>query len=67
MSTVEQSRKLVTEIPGPKSLEMTKRRLAAVSDPIFAQLAEIGLFQDLLHAAALFSGERAFLTSATGC
>lgn len=31
MSTVEQSRKLVTEIPGPKSQEMTKRRLAAVS------------------------------------
>ena len=31
MSTLEQSRKLVTAIPGPKSLEMTKRRTAAVS------------------------------------
>ena len=31
MSTVEQSRKLVTAIPGPKSLEMTQRRQAAVS------------------------------------
>ncbi len=31
MTTVEQSRKLITEIPGPKSLEMTKRRVAAVS------------------------------------
>ena len=31
MSTVEQSRKLLTEIPGPKSLEMTRRRVAAVS------------------------------------
>ncbi|MCB1290972.1 4-aminobutyrate--2-oxoglutarate transaminase [Mycolicibacterium sp.] len=31
MSTLEQSRKLLTEIPGPKSLEMTRRRVAAVS------------------------------------
>jgi 4-aminobutyrate aminotransferase/(S)-3-amino-2-methylpropionate transaminase len=31
VTTVEQSRKLITEIPGPKSLEMTKRRVAAVS------------------------------------
>ncbi|MCB0942511.1 MAG: 4-aminobutyrate--2-oxoglutarate transaminase [Mycobacterium sp.] len=31
MTTVEQSRKLVTEIPGPKSIEMSKRRVAAVS------------------------------------
>ena len=31
MTTVEQSRKLVTEIPGPQSIEMSKRRVAAVS------------------------------------
>ena len=31
MSTVEQSRKLLTEIPGPKSVEMTRRRVAAVA------------------------------------
>jgi len=31
LSTLEQSRKLLTEIPGPKSLEMTRRRVAAVS------------------------------------
>ena len=31
MSTLQQSRKLVTEIPGPKSLEMTQRRVAAVA------------------------------------
>ena len=31
MSTVEQSRKLVTELPGPKSQELTRRRVAAVS------------------------------------
>jgi 4-aminobutyrate aminotransferase/(S)-3-amino-2-methylpropionate transaminase len=31
LSNPEQSRKLLTEIPGPKSLEMTRRRVAAVS------------------------------------
>ena len=31
MTTVEQSRKLVTEIPGPQSIEMSKRRVAAVA------------------------------------
>jgi len=31
VSTLQQSRKLVTEIPGPKSLEMTQRRVAAVA------------------------------------
>jgi hypothetical protein len=31
VSAVEQSRHLVTEIPGPASLQLTKRRAAAVS------------------------------------
>jgi len=31
VTTVEQSRKLVTEIPGPQSIEMSKRRVAAVA------------------------------------
>jgi len=34
VSTLEQTRKLVTEIPGPKSLAMTRRRVAAVSHAV---------------------------------
>ena len=53
MSTVEQSRKLVTEIPGPKSQEMTKRRLAAVSRavgvtmPVYCARAFGGIIEDI--------------------
>jgi 4-aminobutyrate aminotransferase/(S)-3-amino-2-methylpropionate transaminase len=52
-STVEQSRKLVTEIPGPKSLEMTKRRVAAVSRavgvtmPVSCARAYGGIIEDV--------------------
>ena len=53
MSTVEQSRKLVTAIPGPKSLEMTKRRVAAVSRavgvtmPVSCERASGGIIEDV--------------------
>ena len=53
MSTVEQTRKLVTEIPGPKSLEMTKRRVAAVSKgvgvtmPVSCARAFGGIIEDV--------------------
>lgn len=53
MNTVEQSRKLVTEIPGPKSQEMTKRRLAAVSRgvgvtmPVYCERAYGGIIEDI--------------------
>ena len=33
-TTVEQSRKLVTPIPGPTSAALTKRRVAAVSSAV---------------------------------
>jgi 4-aminobutyrate aminotransferase / (S)-3-amino-2-methylpropionate transaminase / 5-aminovalerate transaminase len=50
---VEQSRHLVTEIPGPASLELTKRRAAAVSHgvgntmPVFAARAAGGIVEDV--------------------
>ena len=53
MSPVEQSRHLVTEIPGPASLELTKRRAAAVSAgvgmtmPVFAARAAGGIVEDV--------------------
>ncbi len=53
MSAVEQSRHLVTEIPGPASLELTKRRAAAVSHgvgntmPVFAARAAGGIVEDV--------------------
>jgi 4-aminobutyrate aminotransferase/(S)-3-amino-2-methylpropionate transaminase len=53
VSTVEQTRKLVTEIPGPKSLEMTKRRVAAVSHavgvtmPVYCARAFGGIIEDI--------------------
>ncbi|HZC10959.1 MAG TPA: 4-aminobutyrate--2-oxoglutarate transaminase [Mycobacterium sp.] len=53
MSAVEQSRYLVTEIPGPASLELTKRRAAAVSHgvgmtmPVFAARAAGGIVEDV--------------------
>ena len=52
-STVEQSRKLITAIPGPKSLEMTKRRVAAVSRgvgvtmPVSCARAAGGIIEDV--------------------
>ncbi len=53
MSAIEQSRHLVTEIPGPGSLELTKRRAAAVSAgvgmtvPVFAARAAGGIVEDV--------------------
>jgi 4-aminobutyrate aminotransferase / (S)-3-amino-2-methylpropionate transaminase / 5-aminovalerate transaminase len=53
VSAIEQSRHLVTEIPGPASLELTKRRAAAVSSgvgmtmPIFAARAGGGIVEDV--------------------
>jgi 4-aminobutyrate aminotransferase/(S)-3-amino-2-methylpropionate transaminase len=53
VSAVEQSRYLVTEIPGPASLELTKRRAAAVSHgvgmtmPVFAARAAGGIVEDV--------------------
>jgi 4-aminobutyrate aminotransferase / (S)-3-amino-2-methylpropionate transaminase / 5-aminovalerate transaminase len=50
---VEQSRHLATEIPGPASLELTKRRAAAVSHgvgntmPVFAARAAGGIVEDV--------------------
>ncbi|BBZ14210.1 4-aminobutyrate--2-oxoglutarate transaminase [Mycobacterium branderi] len=53
MSTLEQSRRLVTEIPGPASLELTKRRAAAVARgvrstmPVYAVRAGGGIVEDV--------------------
>jgi 4-aminobutyrate aminotransferase / (S)-3-amino-2-methylpropionate transaminase / 5-aminovalerate transaminase len=53
VSAVEQSRHLVTEIPGPASLELTRRRAAAVSHgvgntmPVFAVRAAGGIVEDV--------------------
>jgi 4-aminobutyrate aminotransferase / (S)-3-amino-2-methylpropionate transaminase / 5-aminovalerate transaminase len=53
VSAIEQSRHLVTEIPGPASLELTKRRAAAVSAsvgktmPVFAARAAGGIVEDV--------------------
>jgi 4-aminobutyrate aminotransferase/(S)-3-amino-2-methylpropionate transaminase len=53
VSAVEQSRHIVTEIPGPASLELTKRRAAAVSAgvgmtmPVFAARAAGGIVEDV--------------------
>jgi 4-aminobutyrate aminotransferase/(S)-3-amino-2-methylpropionate transaminase len=50
---VEQSRHLVTEIPGPASLQLTKRRAVAVSHgaantmPVFAARAAGGIVEDV--------------------
>jgi 4-aminobutyrate aminotransferase/(S)-3-amino-2-methylpropionate transaminase len=50
---LEQSRHLVTEIPGPKSLELTKRRTAAVARgvrstmPVYAVRAGGGIVEDV--------------------
>jgi 4-aminobutyrate aminotransferase / (S)-3-amino-2-methylpropionate transaminase / 5-aminovalerate transaminase len=53
VSAVEQSRHLATEIPGPASLELSKRRAAAVSHgvgntmPVFAARAAGGIVEDV--------------------
>ena len=53
MASLEQTRQLVTEIPGPASLELTKRRAAAVSQgvsvamPVFAARAGGGIVEDV--------------------
>ncbi|MCV7348200.1 4-aminobutyrate--2-oxoglutarate transaminase [Mycolicibacterium rhodesiae] len=53
MTTLEQSRKLVTEIPGPESIELSKRRVAAVSHgvgvtmPVFTARAGGGIIEDV--------------------
>lgn len=53
MASLEQSRHLVTEIPGPASLELTKRRSAAVSGgvnvtmPVFVARAGGGIVEDV--------------------
>lgn len=53
MASLEQSRRLVTEIPGPASLELTKRRAAAVSHgvnvsvPVFVARAGGGILEDV--------------------
>ena len=53
MSTVEQTRKLVTAIPGPNSTELAKRRVAAVSKgvgstmPVFTARAGGGILEDV--------------------
>jgi 4-aminobutyrate aminotransferase / (S)-3-amino-2-methylpropionate transaminase / 5-aminovalerate transaminase len=53
VTTVEQSRKLVTDIPGPVSIELTKRRVAAVSRgvgvtmPVYAARAAGGIIEDV--------------------
>lgn len=53
MASLEQSRKLVTEIPGPASLELTKRRAAAVSGgvnvsmPVWVARAGGGIVEDV--------------------
>jgi len=53
VASLEQSRHLVTEIPGPASLELTKRRTAAVSRgvgstmPVFVARAGGGIVEDV--------------------
>ncbi|HZC51624.1 MAG TPA: 4-aminobutyrate--2-oxoglutarate transaminase [Mycobacterium sp.] len=53
MASLEQTRQLVTEIPGPASLELTKRRAAAVprgvsvAMPVFAARAGGGIVEDV--------------------
>jgi 4-aminobutyrate aminotransferase / (S)-3-amino-2-methylpropionate transaminase / 5-aminovalerate transaminase len=53
VARLEQTRQLVTEIPGPASLELTKRRAAAVSSgvgvtmPVFAARAGGGIVEDV--------------------
>jgi len=53
VASLEQTRRLVTEIPGPNSLELTKRRTAAVSAavgvtmPVFAARAGGGIVEDV--------------------
>jgi 4-aminobutyrate aminotransferase / (S)-3-amino-2-methylpropionate transaminase / 5-aminovalerate transaminase len=53
VASLEQTRQLVTEIPGPASLELTKRRAAAVSSgvgitmPVFAARAGGGIVEDV--------------------
>ncbi|AQA05770.1 4-aminobutyrate--2-oxoglutarate transaminase [Mycobacterium sp. MS1601] len=53
MSTLEQSRLLTTEIPGPKSVELAARKTAAVSRavgttmPVYAQRAGGGIVEDV--------------------
>jgi 4-aminobutyrate aminotransferase/(S)-3-amino-2-methylpropionate transaminase len=53
VTTLEQSRKLVTEIPGPGSIELSKRRVAAVSHgvgvtmPVFTARAGGGIIEDV--------------------
>ncbi|MBV9350261.1 MAG: aminotransferase class III-fold pyridoxal phosphate-dependent enzyme, partial [Mycobacterium sp.] len=53
MPPLEQSRHLVTEIPGPASLELTKRRTAAVARgvrstmPVYAVRAGGGIVEDV--------------------
>jgi 4-aminobutyrate aminotransferase/(S)-3-amino-2-methylpropionate transaminase len=53
VSALEQSRHLVTEIPGPASLALTKRRVAAVAAsvgktmPVFAARAAGGIVEDV--------------------
>ncbi|ETW21660.1 4-aminobutyrate--2-oxoglutarate transaminase [Mycobacterium gastri] len=52
MASLEQTRHLVTEIPGPASLELDKRRVAAVSSgvgvmlPVFVVRAGGGILED---------------------
>jgi 4-aminobutyrate aminotransferase / (S)-3-amino-2-methylpropionate transaminase / 5-aminovalerate transaminase len=53
VASLEQSRQLVTEIPGPASLELNKRRAAAVSSgvnvslPVFVARAGGGIVEDV--------------------
>ena len=53
MARLEQSRRLVTEIPGPVSLELNKRRVAAVSRgvgitmPVYVARAGGGIVEDV--------------------
>jgi 4-aminobutyrate aminotransferase/(S)-3-amino-2-methylpropionate transaminase len=53
VAAVEQSRRLLTEIPGPASLELARRRTAAVSHgvgntmPVFAARAAGGIVEDV--------------------
>ncbi len=53
MTSLEQSRQLVTEIPGPASVELNKRRAAAVSRsvgvtmPVFVARAGGGIVEDV--------------------
>lgn len=53
VASLEQTRQLVTEIPGPASLELTKRRATAVSRavnvsvPVFVKRAGGGIIEDV--------------------